>query len=109
MANTLPTGQEATLRQLLTILYNHQDRDAVIAAAFTAVVSLQQMWCFRPFLCTLTVAVACCDIKIEPKDEDVWFSRDDLEMRAARLKVPREYGWCQMCLLTKQILATATL
>lgn len=38
---TPPTSQEGRLRQLLYILYTHKDRDAAIAAAFTAAVSLQ--------------------------------------------------------------------
>lgn len=51
---TPPAGQEGGLRQLLNMLLNHEDRDAAIAAAFGAVVSLQQVRMLWKILCTLT-------------------------------------------------------
>ena len=41
--STPSTSQEGTLKKLVNILLDHADRDAAIAAAVTAVMSLQQV------------------------------------------------------------------
>lgn len=50
---TPPASQEGGLQQLLNMLLSHEDRDAAIAAAFGAVVSLQQVRMLWNFLCAL--------------------------------------------------------